>query len=342
MQTAAQTLTLESGSAVNSGVVKRSGNVVTTFAGISDAKNVRILGSDLDDQIDIAGNETLSGLMVNGSNTATQFGQVTLFVPAGGLRVSPSRGNDTVTIHSSAVIGQNPSPGPITIGDDVGNADRLILAVDLTTQQKSISIDMDTVDTEKGVGTVTVNGVQIAFEGVEDPENLVITAQGLAYPVMGNLPSIEEVTLENATAGFFKVSNRARAVSGDVVENFDAVSFGALSGSLTIEGTSLIVLDAINFKTPLTVRNVGELNQGRITFGDYYKTHNVTGFQELLLDGSFGQSVVYGTATIEKLVFTGTDVADDMKVYRFEDKLRIDRVLRSGSDQRIANSRGQG
>jgi len=315
LQAFAQSLAIESGSAINSGVVKRSENAVTTFAGVSDVQNVRILGSDLDDQIDIAGNATLSGLVVNGSNMATQFGQVTLFAPAGGLRISPSRGNDTVTIHSSAVIGQNPSPGPITIGDDVGNADRLILAVDLTTQKESISIDMDTVDTEKGVGTVTVNGVEIAFEGIEDPENLVITTTDRDEFV--SFGGRESFDVGLSTYEFIDLD-------GDSIDEYvltNSVNFTGLSGSLTIDtagGDDQLSLIDLQLTTPTTVRG-GSGNLDNVSFeGLNYGLALGT----LYLDSSFESSGVakhatgWGNATIDTVVFTGTAVADQFVVSR--------------------------
>ena len=190
--------TLERDVVSDSGVITRNGVPVATFAGIDDSSNVRILGTDFDDQIRVDGDS--SGIVLTGGNLEGSFGLVSLDTPEDSLQILPGLGDDDVTIASPAML------IPITVDDFWGFSDRLTL--EIAADQESIDIGFQP-DAEAGRETdgsiQLISSMQeIQYRGIESSQNVVIvgTTTGETLQLSDFIPGRLQVTSEGASATF--------------------------------------------------------------------------------------------------------------------------------------------
>ena len=288
------------------GTVSRNDSVITSFHDVTDTQNIVVFGTELSDELKVSTNQ--SKIEVEGGNSEVIFGAVTFYSPQGSLLIWPGAGDDTVTIHDSALS------GPVTIDDVAGDADRLILELDAGTAERSVA--WNETEEDRVAGTLTVSSATVQYYGIENSENLIISGTSGDDTLV--LQNEGESRLSLSTADWGSPSG------------FYPVLFDSPGGALSINlgnGDDNIQLSTTELTAPLFLD--GGVGTDRLNFGS-----DSPSIAELHINSTI-ESVEQSPAQIGLLAFTATEFNDEITVTLATEA--AERVLISSTNSTFTN-----
>jgi hypothetical protein len=206
-----------------SGITSLDGTPIVSYAVIGSPDNIRINGTLGDDSM-LLGPGTFPETLLLSSGTAG-FAPIEFDRPAS-LALAPGRGNDRVTVTAGSI------PTTLSIFDGDGT-DSLIVAVSGGLAPVSVDLTAATV----GTGSIAVGTTSIAYDGIEDSQNLFLEGTDGADTLTLMAADDQLELMVNRQSIMFDRPTGSLAIRGLGDDDTISVAAGlALTCSLTLDG----------------------------------------------------------------------------------------------------------